>query len=99
MSSRYVLILAYAKWNTANTAQRFYNEIQMHSLLHRGGVNVVPLVGAYSTNKSPPSLVYEYMEGRDLKQYLLNQPNVGRLELVIASHTLSSSNRPSDASR
>ena len=71
----------------------------MHNLLHRGDVDVVPLVGVYSTETHPFGLIYEYMEGLDLKQHLRNQPNVGTLELVIAPHTHSPSNRPSDASR
>lgn len=61
----------------------------MHHLLRRGDVNVVPLVGVYSTETHPFGLIYEYMDGLDLKQHLRNQPNVGTLELVTASHTLS----------
>ena len=81
-------------WYAANITQRFRNEIHVHSLLHRGDVNVVPLVGIYSTESHPFGLIYEYMEGLDLKQYLRNQPSVGRLELVIAPRC-----SPSDASR
>ena len=48
------------------------------------------LVGAYSTDTHPFGLVYEYMDSLDLKQYLRNEPNVGRLKLVIISfHPLS----------
>ena len=43
---------------------------------------MVPLVGVYSTEAHPFGLVYEYMSGLDLKQYLRNEPNVGRLNLV-----------------
>jgi len=60
---------------------------------------VVPLVGVYSTESHPFGLIYEYMEGLDLKQHLRNQPNVGKLELVIAPRTLSPRYSPSDASQ
>lgn len=43
---------------------------------------MVPLVGVYSNEAHPFSLVYEYMDGCDLKQYLRNNPNVGGLKLV-----------------
>ena len=82
--SQYVLTLPYAEWYAANIAQRFCNEIHVHSLLHCGGVNMVPLMGVYSTEIHPFGLIYEYMEGLDLKHYLRNQLSVGRLELVIA---------------
>ena len=97
--SQYVLTLPCAEWHAANIAQRFCNEIHVHSLLHRGDVNVVPLVGVYSTESHPFGLIYEYMEGLDLKQHLRNQPNVGKLELVIAPRTLSPRYSPSDASQ
>ena len=44
---------------------------------------MVPLVGVYSTGKHPFGLVYEYMDGLDLKQYLRNEPNAERLKLVL----------------
>jgi len=71
----------------------------VHNLLRRGDVNVVPLVGVYSTETHPFGFIYEYMEGLDLKQHLRNQPNVGKLELVIAPHTLSPRCSTSDASQ
>ena len=40
-------------------------------------------MGVYSTETHPFGLVYEYMDGLDLMQYLGNEPNVGRLELVL----------------
>ena len=98
MSSRCVLILAYAEWNTANTAQRFSNEVRIHNRLRRAGVNVVPLVGVYSTEALPFGLVYEYMEGSNLKQYLKNKPITERLKLVIAP-LYSPRYRSSNASR
>ena len=61
-------------------------------------MNVVPLVGVYSTEAHPFGLIYEYMEGLDLKQHLRNQPSVGTLELVTTSRAPSPSNRISDAS-
>jgi len=48
-------------------------------------MDVVPLVGVYSTEAHPFGLVYEYLDGRDLKQHLRNVPNAGRLELVLLS--------------
>ena len=97
--SQYVLTILYAEWYATNIAQRFCNEIRVHSLLHRGDVNVVSLVGVYSTETHPFGLIYEYMKGLDLKQHLRNQPSVGTLELVTVSHTSSPSNRPSDTSQ
>jgi len=82
--SQYVLTIPYAEWYAANIAQRFCNEIHVHSLLYRGDVSVVPLVGVYSTETHPFGLIYECMEGLDLKQHLRNQPSMEKLELVIA---------------
>jgi serine/threonine protein kinase len=48
-------------------------------------VNVVSFVGVYSTEAHPFALVYEYMDGLDLKQYLRNEPNARKLELVSVS--------------
>ena len=62
--------------------QRFRNEVLVSSLLHHGDVGVVPLVGVYSTEARPFGLVYEHMDGLDLRQHLRNEPNVGRLKLV-----------------
>jgi len=51
---------------------------------------VVPLIGMYSTETHPFGLVYECMDGLDLKQYLKKEPNVRRLKLVfISMHALS----------
>jgi len=97
--SQYVLIILYVEWYAANITQRFCNEIHVHSLLHRGDVNVVPLVGVYSTETHPFGLIYEYMEGLDLKQYLRNRPSVGKLELVITPRKLSLGCNPSDVSQ
>jgi hypothetical protein len=39
-------------------------------------------------NGIPFGLVYEYMDNLDLRQHLKNEPNVGRLELVLAPSPL-----------
>jgi len=44
---------------------------------------VVPLVGVYSTEAHPFGLIYEYMDGLDLRQYLRNKHDVDRLNLVL----------------
>jgi len=62
--------------------QRFHNEVRMWTLLHQQDVDVVPLVGVYSVEDHPFCLVYEYVDGLDLRQYLSAKPDVGRLELV-----------------
>jgi len=70
--------------------QRLNKEVQIWCLLHCRNVDVVPLLGVYSTETHPFGLVYEYMDGLDLKQYLRNEPNVGRVKLVpIPLHHLS----------
>ena len=63
--------------------QRFHNEVRVYDLLRRGDVDAVPLVGVYSTEKHPFGLVYEHMDHLDLRQYLKNEPNVGRPEPVL----------------
>ena len=61
----------------------------MCSIPHHRDIGVVPLVGVYSTEAHPFSLIYEYMEGLDLRQYLRNEPRVERLQLVpIPMHLL-----------
>ena len=40
-------------------------------------------MGMYSTELHPFGLVYEYMDGLDLRQFLRNEPNAGRLKLVL----------------
>jgi serine/threonine protein kinase len=52
------------------------------SLFPHGDAGVVPFVGVYSTEAHPFGLVYEYMDGLDLKQYLRSRPDVGKLKLV-----------------
>jgi len=61
---------------------RFRNEVCAYYLLQHQGADVVPLVAVYSTEAHPFGLVYEYMDGLDVRQYLSNRPNVGRLKLV-----------------
>lgn len=63
--------------------QRFCNEVHVCNLLHQGGVDVVELVGMYSTEIHPFGLVYEHVGNLDLRQHLRNEPNVGRLKLVL----------------
>ena len=46
-------------------------------------MEIVPIVGVYSTEAHPFGLVYEYMDGLDLRQFLRNEPNAGRLKLVL----------------
>ena len=79
--------------------QRFRNEIHACILLHNRGVDVVPFVGVYSTEAHPFGLVYEYMDGQDLRQYVRNGPNVGRLKMVIPIYSSPVIHQPSDASR
>ena len=45
----------------------------------------MPLVGVYSTEARPFGLVYETMDGLDLRQHLRNNPNAGKLNLVFIS--------------
>jgi len=82
-SSRYIITTAYFRRNTEILLQRFYNEVHVWTLLHGRDAKAVPLLGVYSTETHPFGLVYEYMDGLDLKQYLGNDPNVGRLKLVL----------------
>ena len=78
-----ILFAAYSKWYNADASQRFHNEVRVRSLLHHRNVNVVPFLGVYSTETHPFALVYEHMDGLDLKQYLRNEPNAGKLKLVL----------------
>ena len=64
-------------------SQRFYNEVHTFDLLYRGGAHVAQFMGVSSTEEHPFSLLYEFMEGRDLRWYLRNEPDVGRLKLVL----------------
>ena len=86
------MVTAYAEWYSTNIiTQRFRNEVHAHALLHKD-VDVVPFVGVYSTEAHPFGLIYEYMDGLDLKQYLTNQPNVERVKVVLVPlHFLSPS--------
>ena len=63
--------------------QRFRNEVHASSFLHQRDVNIVPPVGVYSTEVHPFGIVYEYMDGLDVRQHLRNEPSAGRLKLVI----------------
>ena len=89
-SSRYVATTAYTGCILIAPLQRFRNEAHVWALLHQQGVDVVPLVGVYSTEAHPFGLVYEYMDGLDLKQHLRNEHDMDRLNLVpISVHPLS----------
>ena len=57
----------------------------MWTLLHQGEADVAPLVGVYSTKAHPFSLVYEFMDGLDVRQHLRSAPNEDRLKLVLIS--------------
>lgn len=63
-------------------SQKFRNEVHVYNTLRRRGVEVVPLVGVFSTEVHPFGLVYEYMSGLCLRQYLRGKPNVRKLKLV-----------------
>ena len=52
-------------------------------LLQNRGVNVVPFLGIFHTETHPFCIVYEYVSNLDLKQYLRNAPDAGRLKLVL----------------
>ena len=67
-----------------NSPQSFYNEAHVSSLFNKGDA-VVPLVGVYSTETHPFGLVYEFVDGHDLKQHLKNEPHVGGLKLVLTT--------------
>jgi len=51
------------------------------------GWNTVPFLGVYSTPEHPLALVFEFMDHANLREYLRNNRNVGRLELVGSRHT------------
>ncbi|KAF9651178.1 kinase-like protein [Thelephora ganbajun] len=72
----------YITFDVTQVAARFHNEVNMCSFLNHRDVDTVPFVGVYSTEAHPFGLVYGYMDGLDLKQYLRNEPNVGRLKLL-----------------
>ena len=89
-SSRCVKNAACAGNFLADIPQRFLSEVHACTLLHHRNIDVVRLVGVYSTETHPFGIIYEHMDGLDLKQYLRNEPNAGRLKLVlIPLHTLS----------
>lgn len=45
-------------------------------------------MGVYSTDAYPFGLVYEYMDGLDIRQHLRNAPNEDRLTLVLPARPL-----------
>ena len=46
---------------------------------------IVPFIGIYSTLEHPFALVFEFMEHRNLREYLRNNRDAGRVELVRSS--------------
>ena len=53
-------------------------------------MRALQFLGVYSTAEHPMALIYEYMDGLDLKQHLMNDPNAEKLKLVIVPlHALS----------
>ena len=60
--------------------RKFYQEALAYSRLKDG--NVVPFIGVYSTPKHPLALVFEFMDHLNLGEYLRNNEDIGRHELV-----------------
>ena len=52
----------------------------MYTLL--SNKHLVPFIGVYSTPEHPFALVFEFMEHLNLREYLRNNRDVGKLELV-----------------
>lgn len=73
---------AYPEYTANRSPQRFHNEVRVWTLLHQQDMDVVPFMGVYSTEDHPFCLVYEYVDGLDLRQHLRDKPNVGRMKLV-----------------
>ena len=65
-----------------DASQRYYNEVRVCNLLHRRGIGAIAFVAAYSTEAHPFGLIYEFMDGLDLKQFSRHEPYAGRLKLV-----------------
>ena len=86
---RYIVIATYAGWHTADISQRFYNEVCVCNLLNHRDMRALQFLGVYSTAEHPMALIYEYMDGLDLKQHLMNDPNAEKLKLVIVPCTFS----------
>ena len=82
--SRYITTMYHTMWSSANISQRFDNEVRACNVLHHEGLGVVSFIGVYSDKAHPLGLIYEFMDGLDLRQYLRNEPDVGKLKLVIA---------------
>ena len=62
--------------------QRMYKEALMYSHLNGTGRSFVPFIAVYSTPEHPFGLVFEFMEHLNLGDYLRNNPDIPRLELV-----------------
>ena len=45
-------------------------------------MDTVPFLGVYTTEVHRFGLVYEYMDGLDLRQHLRNETGIGRMKLV-----------------
>ena len=77
------VVPTFREMNATDVLQRFQTEVHVCDFLHHRAVAVVPFVGVYSTEEHPFGLIYEYMDGLDLKQYLRNEPNARKLKLVL----------------
>ena len=60
--------------------QRFYKEALTCSRLK--GQSTVPFIGVYTTPKRPLTLVFEFMDHLNLREYLRKNDDAGRSELV-----------------
>ena len=54
----------------------------------------MPFIGIYSTPKHPSALVFEFADHLNLREYLRNNRDVGRLDLVGLHPIVSAAHRP-----
>ena len=66
--------------------QRFYKEALACSRLKDR--NIVPFIGVYSAPKYPLALVFELMDNLNLREYLRDNEDAGRRELVRSLHCI-----------
>ena len=66
--------------------QRFYKEALACSRLKDR--NIVPFIGAYSAPKYPLALVFKFMDNLNLREYLRDNEDAGRRELVRSLHCI-----------
>ena len=72
--------LWYAIYSLKTRQQKFYKEALACSRLE--DQYIVPFIGVYSTPKHPLALVFEFMDHSNLREYLRNDKDVRRRELV-----------------